>query len=368
MKKIKILHVLTSPRAEGTPRIVLDWLQNSNTIQSVLFLNEKPADWISAFKETECQVFTNPETGTGLAKIIRIIKIVRKTSKQVKPDLLISWNQGNAHYVLTGGRFAGVKKLIVHAGCAPEYKGFFHWFYNLYVYYPIKLFDGCVICASEYIRDEFKKILLFPNSILFTISNSFSFARFNSQRESGHSGIAVNVGNLEKVKSQDLLLSAWSELIKMGIKKNLWIAGGGSQRSMLEKLIKDYELDHWVQLLGPVNNIPDILNKAELFIFTSGNQEGFGTVLLEALSSGLKVVSVDIPASREILKNGEYGILINSRDPIDIAYAIKEAFENPISEIQKQKNIEYASSFTPERMMREYLSVVGLDERIKNNT
>ncbi len=51
-KSMKILHVLTSPRAEGTPRLVLDWLTVKEHQQYVLFLQKEPADLLNSFSST----------------------------------------------------------------------------------------------------------------------------------------------------------------------------------------------------------------------------------------------------------------------------------------------------------------------------
>lgn len=50
---MKILHVLTSPRAEGTPRMVLDWLTVKELEQHVLFFEASPADLLDNFPKTQ---------------------------------------------------------------------------------------------------------------------------------------------------------------------------------------------------------------------------------------------------------------------------------------------------------------------------
>jgi glycosyltransferase involved in cell wall biosynthesis len=161
----------------------------------------------------------------------------------------------------------------------------------------------------------------------------------------------------------------------------LVIAGDGSLRKKLEKFafgnhisdrvivpVEDelfFSEKHLnlstVSFLGSRNDIPDLLHQSSVFILSTTPGEGFGTVLLEALASGLQVIASDVPACREVLKNGKYGILVPFNDPDALSVAIIRAFKNPISEKQRQENIKYASSFTPQKMMKEYLRIVGIN-------
>ena len=52
----------------------------------------------------------------------------------------------------------------------------------------------------------------------------------------------------------------------------------------------------------------------DIFAFSTTNQEGFGIVLIEALSLGIPIVASDVCACREVLMDGKGGILVNPGD------------------------------------------------------
>lgn len=65
---------------------------------------------------------------------------------------------------------------------------------------------------------------------------------------------------------------------------------------------------------------------ADVFVMPS-RKEGFGTVLLEALACGVPVIASALDGSREAVKNGELGIVVNPRSPQQIKTGILHALE-----------------------------------------
>ncbi len=57
--------------------------------------------------------------------------------------------------------------------------------------------------------------------------------------------------------------------------------------------------------------------------------EGFGIVLLEAMAAGIPVVASDVDGIREVVIQGESGILIPPKNPDAIASAVIQLIENP---------------------------------------
>jgi glycosyltransferase involved in cell wall biosynthesis len=115
-----------------------------------------------------------------------------------------------------------------------------------------------------------------------------------------------------------------------------------------------------VHLLGRRSDIGELLGQSNLFVLSTTPQEGLGSVLIEAMAAGLPIVATDVPACREVLANGRYGVLAPPKNPQALADAIVAAFAHAkdISAGVRQ----FAMNLTPQRMMNEYLNHAGFHE------
>ncbi|MEH7437938.1 glycosyltransferase, partial [Neobacillus drentensis] len=122
----------------------------------------------------------------------------------------------------------------------------------------------------------------------------------------------LNVGRLTNDKRQSLLIELWAECIK---EENIndWkliIVGHGENEAELKSQIIKLGVTESVEIIKPTPKINEIYQKASVFAFTS-KYEGFGMVLLEAMSFGIPCVSFDCPSGpRDIIDDGIDGFLI----------------------------------------------------------
>jgi glycosyltransferase involved in cell wall biosynthesis len=98
-----------------------------------------------------------------------------------------------------------------------------------------------------------------------------------------------------------------------GIEFEIKILGDGPKYSLLEKEIIDLDLSNQVHLLGNVNDVAYYLKKANIFLHTA-LYEPFGLVLLEAMASGLPVISLDGKGNRDIVVNDKNGYLLQENN------------------------------------------------------
>ncbi len=107
------------------------------------------------------------------------------------------------------------------------------------------------------------------------------------------------------------------------------IAGDGKDLNRLVQLIHEAGLAGKIKLTGALNNgeLEKHYLDSSIFILTS-RWEGFGLVLVEAMSRGLPVVAFDIPAVREIAEDGKSGILVPQGDVPCMAGAIQRLIVN----------------------------------------
>jgi len=129
-------------------------------------------------------------------------------------------------------------------------------------------------------------------------------------------------GRLTHEKGFDLLIRAFAIARAQTRQLRLVIAGDGPEGQHLRDLAVELGLGTRVSFRGRVRELSALMKAATAFILPS-RYEGFPNVLLEALVAGVPCVAADCPgATREILADGAYGLLVPPEDPGALAEAI----------------------------------------------
>jgi glycosyltransferase involved in cell wall biosynthesis len=167
-------------------------------------------------------------------------------------------------------------------------------------------------------------------------------------------GRVLTVGRLAAQKNHELLIRAFA-LVRRKRAAKLIILGEGELRQRLQQLIAEEGLQNDVLLPGFVTNPWPYLGSADLFALSS-NFEGYPLVLIEAMRSGLPVVSTDCESGpREILDGGRYGALVPMGDADALAEAILESLERPIA---RDTLVERAESLSGQSTSDRYLELM----------
>ena len=170
--------------------------------------------------------------------------------------------------------------------------------------------------------------------------------------------LLLTVKRLHPVAGHEALLRAMAVLVHMVPQVQLIIAGDGELRGDLERLSASLRLSACVRFLGRVDNrhLPRYYAAADLFVLPS-RLESWGTVMLEALACGTRVVATDTAGAREA--HGYFGrdlILETRATPDALASAIAEALqEGRRAGDDTLRRIE--SMFRPGSCARDYQSV-----------
>lgn len=114
------------------------------------------------------------------------------------------------------------------------------------------------------------------------------------------------------------------------------IAGDGSDKKRLEKKASSLGIEERVIFTGwiPEAEKADHLRLADVYVMP-GKGEGFGIVYLEAMACGVPVVASKVDGSREAVKNGELGIIVDPDNQEEIKSAILKALKQPRGVVPK---------------------------------
>jgi glycosyltransferase involved in cell wall biosynthesis len=165
----------------------------------------------------------------------------------------------------------------------------------------------------------------------------------------------LTVGNLKSQKNHPLLLRAFATLPRRDAR--LILLGSGDSEPVLRALAAELGISDRVVLAGFHRNPAPFYATADLFVLSS-DYEGFGNVIVEALSFGLPVVSTDCPAGpAEILQGGRFGWLVPVGDAPALARAMDEALDAPVD---RDGLVRRASEFAPDIAARQYLELLDI--------
>ncbi|MFN4224354.1 MAG: GT4 family glycosyltransferase PelF [Fervidobacterium nodosum] len=253
---------------------------------------------------------------------IGIIRKIYKTFREIKPEIVHTHLSG-LKYVILPSLLCNVKAKVhtIHT-LAEKDAAKPTRFFNMVGF---KLFKFVPVSISNEIADSVKK--LYGDKINTpVIYNGIDIQKFSTNKNDNKSKdkiILLNVGRLVKPKNQFLLIRAFNKAVQEFPNLELWIVGDGELKQELEDLVKNLSLEEKVRFLGVRSDIPELLKVADIFVMSS-DYEGVPISLLEALASGVPVISTAVGGVPEILESGRAGILVTPKDEEELAQKIIE--------------------------------------------
>lgn len=307
-KKIKILEILPDIGSGGAERLVLDICRLIDKSKFEILLvslygESSCADiYRDSLKNIRC-VFLDKKPGIDFSMISKLKRLIRNE----KPHIVHSHLYATL-YAAAAALLCRVPRIIhtVHT-LAQNELGFLHKKLISYFYHHQKLVPVAISPAvARSIAEVYK---LQPGKIV-TINNGVDLSRFLNYRDKiPHDDIRfISVGRFSKDKNHRLLINAFSKVHKAYPSTFLYLLGDGVLKPQIEAQISELGLSDCVFSPGVMQNVEDYFKESDIFVLSS-DYEGFGLVLIEAMSAGLPVVATKSGGPQDIITDGVEGYL-----------------------------------------------------------
>ncbi|MBD2245409.1 glycosyltransferase family 4 protein [Nostoc sp. FACHB-888] len=237
---------------------------------------------------------------------------------------------------------AWLVKLWIKAPILLEIYGIEAWKpHNSLVNYCLSRVD-CVVSISQITLDRFQSWANIPKVQQFLLPNAIVLEQYGhdeknaqliSQYELKDKIVLMTLGRLdsyERCKGFDEVIEVLPKLSEIIPNLVYLIVGEGSDRERLEQKVRSLNLQEKVIFTGFISEAEkaDHYRLADVYAMPSKG-EGFGFVFLEAMACGIPVVASKVDGSREAVRNGLLGILVNPDDLEEVKAGILEALKRP---------------------------------------
>lgn len=201
--------------------------------------------------------------------------------------------------------------------------------------YMIRRADALQVISPQlenYVRSWRK-----PPKRIYTIPNGVNTEKYDRSRIeqtarkpfhiSEDAQVIGSVGRLELIKGYDILIGAFSKIVKHGIDARLILVGDGPERESLKRLSKTLGVENRIHITGFCEDVRPFLAAFDLYVCSS-RSEGVPMALLEAMAMGLPVVSTRVGGIESVIEEGRQGFLISPEEENALVDALRNLLSN----------------------------------------
>ena len=310
-----------------------DWKSRWNVLKGI-FLKR----WLHRKRVTEALKTIDPD----------VLVSVGQSEKNFLPRIKGKWLRIREIHYLKDYRWKAASslfdKMLALAGDLRDYV------------FSIKKYDSIVVLTEEDKESNWKgnpKVVVIPNPV--NVKRGIC-SKLDAKR-------VIAVGRLVPQKNFASLINSFR---KVSMKHPDWcldIYGEGPEREMLQRLISELSLDDKVRLNGNSHRVSGEMVDSSILAMTS-RFEGFGVVLIEAMSVGLPVVSYACPCGpKDIITDGIDGFLIPPGNEDVLAERLCELIEDEsMRESMGKAALASVGRFDIDRIVQLWMDLFRKDE------
>lgn len=330
---MNIMNVVFSFNNGGIENLLIDLLNNWDTtddnINLCIINSDYDEDLLNKIDSSKCEItlLNRPVGGRKCSFVKEFNKII----KEKKISIIHCHNNDAVKFCLYSKALNKNIKLIYTVHDTR---------YSKINYLDMKIHQHVIdemIAISESVKEEIckKNHNLRHLNVLYNGTDS---AKFSGLKFATSIKKIVCISRLvPETKGQDILIRAIGELTKQRQDFECLIVGEApvdkiNNLEMLKVLVKELEIEKYVKFLGNRIDVPEILERADVFVLPS-RYEGFGIVIIEAMLSKTPVIVSAIEGPKEIVKDNLYGYLFENENYHELAELINCVLNNDQTEL-----------------------------------
>jgi len=362
---VKILLLITDLEIGGTPTVVRELairLNESSDVTVACLSRQGPVGDQLIARNIPVIAFNARNARDLFSTTNRLVSLIRKERFDTVFSFLI-----HANFVAAiASRFCpGVRFLQSIQTTQPTPR--WHWRLQSLVHHAADCIivpsPSAAMAAMEWADIPADKIVVIPNAVdCGSSTGGPPVSSLQEEKDHGRAARATStigfIGRLDPIKRIPDLLEALKLLDNRFV---LQIFGEGEDRPRIEKTIASLNLQNRVTLHGAIARPQEAVASIDVLVLPSA-AEGFGLVLIEAMAAGLPVVATDVPGIRDVVRDGETGLLVPVASPPQLAAAIRHVCDNPLVRRRLIANAaaDVRSRFSWDHVLPKYRSVLAL--------
>jgi len=363
--ELSLLIILPSLQFGGIERTTYNLIKNLKSFRVSLLLHRNLEPF---FADLECNIyrlddFKAARPTLSIQNLYRYAIAIKRVSSIEKPDIIFGIMQFAPIYAAFAKDifFLRSRLVISYRGVVSEYLRLLPHkrMLRFLIRYSIKRAVTVIVPSYGVREDLIENFGASPNRIRVIYNGiDLKFVRQEAQEsidlEKDRPWI-ITSARLDTLQKDFLTLFKAFRIVRDNIKARLLIVGDGPDRERVTLWAEEMSLREDVLFLGFQKNPFKYLAKADVFVLSSF-VEGFGNVIIEAMTLGVPVISTDCPSGPgEIIEHGTNGFLVRVGDYKTMAGFMLEILDNNELRGRFARNgLRRVTDFSAQKMASEY--------------
>ena len=277
---------------------------------------------------------------------VNLIPIPIKTKKEVHPKLLISMfklskliREKDIDIIHAHTRVTQVLGCLLQKNIGIPIVSTCHGFFKPRL--TRRLFPcwgDKVIAISQPVKDHLIRDFAVSREQIRVVHNGIDVERFKERASLDKRKSKISLGledgpvvgiiaRLSDVKGHSFLIRAMKGVCEKLSHAQLLIVGDGKMFDQLQDLVGSLQIEDKVKFVPSVASTPEALAAMDLFVMPS-LAEGLGLGLMEAMAAGLCVVGSSVGGIKDLIRDGQTGVLVPPRDTAELSRVILELLQD----------------------------------------